>query len=396
MRKKYSDLDAIQPDEITSSSSPSDVMNEKAYPDTIASSVQIENAQANQDAALVKKRRRSSRLSEQQHSSAMKNLHNEKEKKRTKSKKVKIKREVKVKSEPRITPDRIPSNNKVQRALKLSQTVENNNLLQLQSEFRAATIGLGKLHPHVIDQNDDRRKTLLEACGMRNSITDSIISTMLSQNTTDKNSKAAWRNLKRIFPTWENVLDLDENDLSKLEDSIRVAGLAKTRSERIYAMLKKVKENRGAPCFNYLTEMSDEDVKKDLSKFKGLGPKTISCVLLFALARPEFPVDTHVLRISKQMKWIPQSSSRESAYELMNEIVPSEIKMDFHCLLVTHGKHCHHCAANNRPQFPPEDGSKLVCPLLAIQKTRKMLNSKIVAISQKDALKNDVLIKTEI
>ena len=34
-----------------------------------------------------------------------------------------------------------------------------------------------------------------------------------------------------------------------------------------------------------------------------------------------------------------------------------------HCLLVRHGKVCHRCAANGRPQFPPEDGSKLDCPL---------------------------------
>ena len=80
------------------------------------------------------------------------------------------------------------------------------NIKQLQAEFHAATIGLGKLHPDVIDKNDERRKTLLEACGMRNSITDSIISTMLSQNTTDKNSKGAWKNLKRLFPTWETKM----------------------------------------------------------------------------------------------------------------------------------------------------------------------------------------------
>ena len=130
-----------------------------------------------------------------------------------------------------------------------------------------------------------------------------------------------------------------------------------------------------------------------LSQFKGLGPKTISCVLLFALARPEFPVDTHVLRISKQMKWIPSDSTRESAYELMNSIVPSSIKMDLHCLLVTHGKHCHRCAANNRPQFPPKDGSKLICPLLQIEKGRNK-NWKIVSV--KPDVVESSLVKIEV
>ena len=87
-------------------------------------------------------------------------------------------------------------------------------------------------------------------------------------------------------------------------------------------------------------------------------------MLLFALLRPDFPVDTHVLRISKMLRWVPSSATRESAYVHLNEMVPDEVKMDLHCLLVTHGKHCHRCAANGKPQFPPKDGTKLDCPLV--------------------------------
>lgn len=103
-----------------------------------------------------------------------------------------------------------------------------------------------------------------------------------------------------------------------------------------------------------------------MSGFKGLGPKTISCVLLFALGRDEFPVDTHVLRITQKMGWVSGSTSREKAYEYLNKAVPSALKMDLHCLLVSHGKHCHRCAANGKPQFPPKDGSKLNCPLVKV------------------------------
>lgn len=31
-------------------------------------------------------------------------------------------------------------------------------------------------------------------------------------------------------------------------------------------------------------------------RFKGVGSKTVSCVMMFCLGRPEFPVDTHVVR----------------------------------------------------------------------------------------------------
>ncbi len=60
----------------------------------------------------------------------------------------------------------------------------------------------------------------------------------------------------------------------------------------------------------------------------------------------------------------------------MNEVVPKEIKLDLHCLLVTHGKHCHRCAANNKPQFPPKDGSKLDCPLVSLVARADSLSTK--------------------
>lgn len=232
-------------------------------------------------------------------------------------------------------------------------------------ECRYATTSLSELHPDVVDKNDTSRKTMLEACGMRDSITDSVISTMLSQNTTDANSKAAWSKLKTAFPdSWDDVAECD--DLTIIEDTIRVAGLAKTRAERIQSILRTVKKERGEASLDYIRDFNDEEVKKELSRFKGLGPKTISCVLLFALGRNEFPVDTHVLRITQKMGWVSSGSSREGAYEYLNEMIPDDVKMDLHCLLVRHGKVCHRCAANGRPQFPPENGSKLVCPLVSV------------------------------
>lgn len=245
------------------------------------------------------------------------------------------------------------------------------------SECQYVTDALAALHPETvvsisatntkIEKHQTQRQTLLESCGMRDDITDAIVSTMLSQNTTDKNSKAAYKKLKQSFPDWEDVANCD--DITKIEACIKVAGLAKTRAERIQSMLRIVQTERGAASMNYIQYIpKDEDVKKELSRFKGLGPKTISCVLLFALGRPEFPVDTHVLRITKSMNWLDDKETREGAYEHLNKVVPNHLKLDLHCLLVRHGKCCHSCAARNRPQFPPKDGSKLNCPLVHVSK----------------------------
>jgi endonuclease-3 len=234
-----------------------------------------------------------------------------------------------------------------------------------EDECRYATASLSTLHPEIIDSNDKRRKRLLlESCGGQDTITDSVIHTMLSQNTTDANKNAAWANLKKAFPNWDEVAECA--DIRLIENVIKVAGLAKTRAERMQTILRTVKAERGEASLDYIHDFSDEQIKTELSRFKGLGPKTISCVLLFALGRDEFPVDTHVLRIAQKMGWVSNGSSREKAYDYLNEMIPNDLKMDLHCLLVRHGKVCHRCAANGRPQFPPQDGGKLDCPLTKV------------------------------
>merc|ERR1712194_652288 len=70
----------------------------------------------------------------------------------------------------------------------------------------------------------------------------------------------------------------------------------------------------------------------------GVGPKTVSCVLMFTMARAEFPVDTHVWKLALKLGWVPKDATRESTYVALNRVVPDEIKYDLHVLLVTHGK----------------------------------------------------------
>ncbi|CAL5043565.1 unnamed protein product [Urochloa decumbens] len=171
-------------------------------------------------------------------------------------------------------------------------------------------------------------------------VLDGLVTTLLSQNTTEVFSRRAFDSLKAAFPTWDQVVD---EEGTRLEDAIRCGGLAATKAARIRAMLRGVRERRGKICLEYLRELSVDEVKRELSQFKGIGPKTVACVLMFYLQKDDFPVDTHVLRITKAMGWIPGTASREKAYIHLNNKIPDSLKFDLNCLIVTHGKLCQTC-----------------------------------------------------
>ena len=68
------------------------------------------------------------------------------------------------------------------------------------------------------------------------------------------------------------------------------------------------------------------ELEVPLDRFKGVGAKTVACVMMFCLARDEFPVDTHVWRISKKLGWVPAKANRDDTYRHMNIRVPADIR----------------------------------------------------------------------
>lgn len=221
-------------------------------------------------------------------------------------------------------------------------------------EARAARDALAALHGEYENSND-------------RSVVDSLVSTMLSQNTTDITSARAFKQLKEDFPGgWDEVRLAPEDSVA---EAIRCCGLAQIRASRIQAILNQVHTERGETDMEYVRELDDEAAKRELTRFKGVGPKTAACVLMFCLGRSEFPVDTHVWRITRDLGWAPKNASREDTYDHLNEKIPDDIKFSLHVLLVEHGKSCTRCAKNGQPRRTPLGE----CPLFGRGKAKASL-----------------------
>ena len=178
-----------------------------------------------------------------------------------------------------------------------------------------------------------------DGCGaIRTGVLDSLVRTILSQNTTDATSAVAFANLKAVLPTWIEVLHAEEG---VAEEAVRCGGLADVKMARVRTILTQILSERpeqSEPSLEFLHDWQNDDIKKYLGAMKGVGPKTISCVLMFTMGRAEFPVDTHVWKLAMKLGWVPKSASREVTYDLLNRMVPDQIKYDLHVLLVQHGK----------------------------------------------------------
>ena len=164
---------------------------------------------------------------------------------------------------------------------------------------------------------------------------DELINTILSQNTNDLNRDRAYRALRSAFPTWEAVRDAPTKQVIA---AIKPAGLANQKGSRIQKVLKRITAERGQLDLGFLADMDTAEAKAWLTSLDGVGPKTASIVLLFALGKPAFPVDTHIHRVTGRLGLIPPKTTADQAHEILEALVPPDWYHPFHLLVIQHGR----------------------------------------------------------
>jgi len=183
-------------------------------------------------------------------------------------------------------------------------------------------------------------------------VVETLVATILSQNTSDVNSNRAYIQLRATYPTWEEVADAD---LGELAEAIRSGGLADAKSRTIINALRTLKERHGNFELAAYDSMSDDAILDELTSLKGVGLKTASCVLMFSLGRDICAVDTHVHRIVNRIGIVETTTPDKSFHEL-RALLPKGAAQQFHVDAIRFGRQI--CKAQRPHCFE--------CPLYAI------------------------------
>ena len=163
---------------------------------------------------------------------------------------------------------------------------------------------------------------------------ETLILTILSQNTNDTNRDRAYASLREEFPAVSEIAKATED---RIADAIRVGGLQKQKARSIREALRRISVDGGPPSLARLAEMSDDEALSWLLRLPGVGHKTAGIVLLFSFGRPYFPVDTHIRRVLTRVGWI---QGREDPHRRLNVLLPKDPKLmrALHLLLIRLGR----------------------------------------------------------
>lgn len=162
-----------------------------------------------------------------------------------------------------------------------------------------------------------------------------LVEIILSQATSDVNSRRTYQNLRKQFKNWEAAAAAETSEIA---DAIRLGGLANQKAKVIKDMLQQLKATRKKLSLKFLEKMSDDEARDFLQTFRGIGPKTVACTLLFSLHKEVFPLDTHIFRVLRRMGVLPEKITDTKAHRLLDELVPPGKFYSLHVNLIRLGR----------------------------------------------------------
>lgn len=192
-----------------------------------------------------------------------------------------------------------------------------------------------------------------DSCAHETDPVRNLILTILSQNTTDRNRDRAFDSLMERFPTLPRLAAAPP---AEVEEAIRVGGLARAKAKAILAALSRMKRERGDFTLDHLRGMPLREARAELVSYPGVGVKTANILLLFSFGMEAFPVDTHILRVSRRLGLVPASSDLAKAALLLEPHVPEGESVPLHLNLIRLG----------RETCSPRNPRHAECPLLPV------------------------------
>ncbi|MCD6550673.1 endonuclease III domain-containing protein [Thermotoga sp.] len=164
-----------------------------------------------------------------------------------------------------------------------------------------------------------------------------VVTAILTQNTNWKNVERAMKNLKDTLSGSDLLKQLFLLPTERIAKLIRPAGFFNVKAERLKALLEFLKEYD----FNLerLKRMPTDTLRELLLKIKGIGKETADAILLYALEKPIFVVDSYTKRLLVRIFNIELKDYDDIQKLFMSHYSPDvHLYQKLHGLIVEHAK----------------------------------------------------------
>jgi len=182
-----------------------------------------------------------------------------------------------------------------------------------------------------------------------------IVGAILTQNTNWDNVKKAINNLEQAQLL--NPHSIHKCPREKLAELIRPAGYFNIKTKRLKNFIDWFIENYQGQIENFET-VNTSILREELLGVNGIGAETADSILLYALNRPVFVIDTYTARMAVRHQLLEYEIDYHTLQEFFQSNLPEDVQLfnEYHALIVRLGKDyckpkpkCEKCPLNELP-----------------------------------------------
>ena len=165
-----------------------------------------------------------------------------------------------------------------------------------------------------------------------------VVGAILTQNTSWKNVERAINNLKnKNLIDERKILNIEEN---KLKELIKPAGFYNLKAKRLKNVTKFIVEKYGNTEKMAKSDKDTLTLRSELLSINGVGKETADSILLYALDRESFVVDSYTKRMFSRLGVISEKAKYDEIKEIFEKSLPKDLEIykEYHALIVEHCK----------------------------------------------------------
>jgi DNA (cytosine-5)-methyltransferase 1 len=177
--------------------------------------------------------------------------------------------------------------------------------------------------------------------GNQNDPVDELVYIILARKTREDAYQQAFYALKAEFARWDDLLEAPRDVVTRLVHS---GGLSGKKTVSLYGALGALREAFGSCTLEPARSWDDNRLERFLCSLPEISRKSAYCIMMYALGRQVFPVDTHVGRVIARL-----GPYRELGLSLaglnhkrlqaeLADLVPPNLRYSLHVNLVAHGR----------------------------------------------------------
>ena len=162
-----------------------------------------------------------------------------------------------------------------------------------------------------------------------------MVGAVLVQNTAWENASAAISRLKEVGLMTPSAIDKISTD--ELASNIVSSGYFNIKAVRLQALCQWLVEQGDT---DQLKKRPIKALRSDLLGIHGIGPETADDILLYALDKAVFVIDTYTRRLFSRLGLLQQDGSYENLRRCFEQALDEDVEAykQYHALIVVHAK----------------------------------------------------------